>query len=181
MIRHFVTSSNQQGFEATLKEIEYHQRKLDMIRNTSSDRFHMLVLIYAYLHHANHRQYYSEAVAKIQLAHQIQGVRNQVYESDTKKAPAAGSTPPAAPSSTAKCTWCHSTKHGGGKASCPFAKRSIGHQASITLAARAEQRTGAFAGTAAMVIKEHFAEKEKEKEREKEKENQKLEKNSDAA
>ena len=43
-----------------------------------------------------------------------------------------------------------------------LAKRSIGHQMSITLAARAEQRTGACAGTATMVIKEHFAEKEKE-------------------
>ena len=38
------------------------------------------------------------------------------------------------------------------------------------LAARVEQRGGAFAGVAGTVIKEHLAEKEKEREQEKNKE-----------
>ena len=173
LIRHFIETANIQGYEATDKEIVHHREELDMIRSTSTDRFHMLVQIYTYLRHANYRQYYSEPVANLRLEYQLQGVRDMAAENESKKSPAAGAAPPATPANTGKCPWCASTKHSGGKARCPFAGRSISHQASVMLAARVEQRGGAFAGTATTVIKEYFAEKEKEKEREKEKEKEK--------
>ena len=171
MIRHFVAMANKSGFEVTHKEIGHHQKALRMIRRTASSRFHMSVQTYAYLRYANHRKYYSEAVAVIRLEYQLEGVRTMALDSEIKKAP-TGAVTPGASSNTGRCPWCNSSQHSGGKSKCPFASR-FSHKVAVMLTARAEQRGGAFAGVVPTVIKEHLAEKEKEKEREQEKNKEK--------